>query len=186
MQGISIFDNQHAALGVVIDITVCHPLRHLAQRRGDGVERLPKLVDGFFLILDDALLVIVARDVAVKVSVRRSALMLPVAHRYVSLWLRQGDITMSDWQHESGATDTDLDRYITGDDDEESIIEDQKETIYQLRQALDAVTATLRQMAQWVADGDVYYDSKGGMLIVKDADALHEKARALVSYLPAQ
>lgn len=38
----------------------------------------------------------------------------------------------------------------------------------------------LREVAQVVADGEVYHDSKGGMLMVASPDALLAKARALV------
>ena len=50
---------------------------------------------------------------------------------------------------------------------------------------LRAREAALREIAQAVADGEVYHDSKGGMLIIATPDALVTKARALVSPLLA-
>lgn len=41
--------------------------------------------------------------------------------------------------------------------------------------------AALAALAREVADGDVYHDSKGGMLVVAAPDALLAKARALLA-----
>src|SRR5579859_530481 len=48
---------------------------------------------------------------------------------------------------------------------------------------IDSLLATVeayREIVQVVADGEVYHDSKGGMLMVSAPDALLTKARALL------